>query len=98
MEEKIKNGWLSNDAVLELFARTATKIERSTTMSTNLLKESAWISQKVKELANTIRSYMELNHKDLEWEDCEFIATYLIHSDQIVETFDHYATAPIERS
>lgn len=99
MEEKITNGWLSNDDVLELFARTDTQIERSaTTMSTNLLKESAWLSQKIKELAGSIRNYMELNHKDLEWEDCEFIATYLIHSDQIIETLNRYASVPVERS
>lgn len=96
MEEKITNGWLSDDAIRAITSHA--KLERSTTMSTNLPKESAWISQKIKELAGSIRTYMELNHKDLEWEDCEFIATYLIHSDQIIETLNCYASIPVERT
>lgn len=96
MEEKITNGWLSNDAIYLIAG--STKNERSTTMSTNLPKESSWLSTKIQEMTESIRSYMKTNYKDLSWEDCEFIATYLVHSEQIIQTLDHYATAPIERA
>lgn len=91
-----QNGWLSDDAIRAITGHA--KLERSTAMSTNLPKESAWISTKIKELTENIRSYMKTNYNNLSWEDCEFIATYLIHSDQIIETLNRYASIPVERT
>lgn len=96
MKEKITNGWLSDEAIRALTGHI--NFERSTTMSTNLPKESSWLSTKIQEMTESIRSYMKTNYKDLSWEDCEFIATYLVHSEQIIQTLDHYATTPVERA